>query len=152
MLSNFLILRALVLSRFSVALLILLTLVAACGSDRERISISAVNYTNRHIDEYWVNGYNVANVNPYETGGTYVCCVFVPKHWRKGLSVKVQWQEERYDASSAKERIVEIPKYASKDLGALIVHFFPNDEVRVLVTSRFIGHPDYPFPMPVRKN
>ena len=126
----------------------LLALLSACGRDETGISISAVNYTGKHIDEYWVNGYNVANVNPYETGGTFVCCVLLPKHWRKDLSVKVQWQENRYDTSLPKEKVVSIPRYEPDDLGALVVHFLPGDEVKVLVTARFVGHPDYPLPLP----
>ena len=46
------------------------------------------------------------------------------------------------------ERGVDEPEYTKQDIGAFAVHFYPDDTVEVLVSSKIVGHPDYPYPRP----
>ncbi len=65
------------------------------------------------------------------------------------MSVIVKWTDDR-NANPVpwKTRVVEVPAYQRKDMGHFAVHFFPHDVVKVLVTTKTAGHPEYPFPYP----
>ena len=49
-----------------------------------------------------------------------------------------------------KERTVEVPRYSVVELdrGTFYMHFFPNDEVKVLVATRWAGFEGHPYPHP----
>jgi len=49
-----------------------------------------------------------------------------------------------------KEGTVEVPKYSVDDLdrGTFYMHFFPNDDVKVLVATRWAGFEGHPYPHP----
>ncbi|MGO4812243.1 DUF3304 domain-containing protein [Cupriavidus sp. 2MCAB6] len=123
----------------------------ACTATSHAIAMDLVgyNYTDRYVAAYSVNGYPGANIYPHEGGGKFVCCISVPAEWQPGMTVTVKWSGKRNtNPIPWKTRIVDVPPYTSKDRGHLAVHFFPNDEVKVLVTTKIVGHPDYPYPYP----
>jgi hypothetical protein len=43
---------------------------------------------------------------------------------------------------------VKVPEYTTQDIGNFAVHFYPGNIVKVLVTTKMVGHPDYPYPTP----
>ncbi|GJI97349.1 hypothetical protein RugamoR57_40670 [Duganella caerulea] len=68
------------------------------------------------------------------------------------MKVLVRWDMPEGHQHIVKEKIVEVEKY--EETGSIYMHFFPNDEVRVVV-SRFapsssehpihhLGNPDAP--------
>jgi hypothetical protein len=64
------------------------------------------------------------------------------------MKVTVRWTDDDRVPDSWKERVVDVPEYTKQDMGAFAVHFYPDDTVKVLVTSKIVGHPDYPYPRP----
>lgn len=64
------------------------------------------------------------------------------------MKVTVRWTGDDRVADLWKERVVDVPKYTEHDFGAFAVHFYPGDIVKVLVTAKMEGHPDYPYPRP----
>lgn len=120
---------------------------AACSEKNSTsIELSGLNYTNIAISNFSVNGYAGHSIFANGGGGAFVCCVTIPRKWHKGMNVTVRWTEDDRLPGTWKERIVDVPKYTKDDIGAFAVHFYPNDTVKVLVTSTIEGHPDYPYP------
>ena len=68
------------------------------------------------------------NCAPYEMGNSIVAAGFLlPNQWQPGMKVKVRWKP---NAREWLEKTTTIPPYESA--GKLYVHFFQNDEVRVV--------------------
>ena len=65
------------------------------------------------------------------------------------MTVTVRWTDDRNaNLVPWKSKVVEIPQYRPDERDIFVVYFFPNDEVKVLVTNMIVGHPNYPFPSP----
>lgn len=142
-------------------------LAAGCkldGSDQKTaVSYTAYNDTDRSIVSIIINGEGgILNARAHGGGGE-VCCVVIPDTWRPGLKVTIKWKESgdyKRDEKGQivmddgvpvvierpyKERTVEVPKYeGGENLGRFNIHFFPNDEVKVVVSRYGPGHPSYP--------
>ncbi|MQR00242.1 DUF3304 domain-containing protein [Glaciimonas soli] len=71
--------------------------------------------------------------NGLDCGGTVAAGYMLPKQWQPGMKVKVRWKPNGRDWI---EKTTTIRKYA--EAGTLYVHFFQNDEVRV-VSSPLYG-------------
>ena len=73
----------------------------------------------------------------------------IPMTWYPGIKVRVRWNMPVGRKDVIKEKIVEVEKYDRP--GSIYLHFFPNDEIRVIVVSK-LGphHPDYPIPLPIK--
>jgi len=125
--------------------------VVGCAATEKASAMDLVgyNHTDQYIAMYAVNGYPGANIYPHEGGGGFVCCISVPREWKPGMTVTVKWTAKR-NANPVpwKTRVVEVPRYTPEDIGMFAVHFFPGDVVKVLVTMKGPGHPEYPYPSP----
>jgi hypothetical protein len=140
-----------------------------CAEDTRAIGYRGVNHTEEGIVAVVLNdGGGVLDVPPMGGGGAEACCISLPRKWRPGLTVKVDWQmggkwllddkgqpvikkDRKVLVEGAwKTRTVEIPAYDRDKVSHLAVHFFPNDEVKVLVSWIYPSHPDYPIPYPRR--
>ncbi|QOY94873.1 DUF3304 domain-containing protein [Massilia sp. UMI-21] len=123
---------------------------SACLGERVNASIevSGINFKDIGIADFSVDGYSGHAIYPNGGGGAFVCCISIPRKWRSGMMVNVRWVEDASVPGPSKQRAVEVPKYTDKDIGIFAVHFYPDDTVKVLVTSKTIGHPDYPYPRP----
>jgi hypothetical protein len=95
-----------------------------------------------------VDGYGGHVIYPNGGGGKFVCCVTIPRQWHAGMKVNVRWTKDDRVSDSWKERVADVPRYTEQDLGVFAVHFYPDDIVKVLVTTKLEGHPDYPYPRP----
>jgi hypothetical protein len=143
-----------------------LSLTACSGDDTTAVSYTAYNHTDKSIVSIIINGEGgILNVGPHGGGGGDVCCVVIPNTWRPGLKATIKWQEDgvyKRDAkgnimkndgvpivieSPWKERTVEVPQYDDQ-LGQFQIHFFPHDEIKVVVSNFFPGHPKYPLTLP----
>jgi hypothetical protein len=124
------------------------SLVACSSTNNASIELSGLNYTDIGISMFSVDDYGGHGIYPNGGGGKFVCCVTIPRRWHAGMKVTIRWMEDGLVPSPWKERVVDVPKYTEQDLGAFAVHFYPGDIVKVLVTSKIVGHPDYPYPRP----
>ncbi|WP_316667766.1 DUF3304 domain-containing protein [Ralstonia psammae] len=131
--------------------LLLPALLAGCAMTGQvnAMDIVGYNYTDDVVEAFSVNGYPGPNIYPHGGGGGFVCCISVPQEWKPGMTVTVKWTDDRNaDPIPWKTRVVEVPRYTHEDMGVFAVHFFPGDEVKVLVTDKLAGHADYPYPVP----
>ncbi len=130
--------------------LILVFSLAGCAEKNitASIELSGLNYRDIGISDFSVDGYGGHSIFPNGGGGAFVCCVTIPRKWHAGMKVKVRWVEDADVPGAWKERIVEVPEYTERDIGTFAVHFYPDDTVKVLVTTKIIGHPEYPYPRP----
>lgn len=65
-----------------------------------------------------------------------VCCASVPKIWHQDMKVLVHWDMPEGSKHIFKEKVVDVEKY--DEPGTIYLHFFPDDEVRVVV-SQYAG-------------
>ena len=63
------------------------------------------------------------------------------------MNVLVQWDMPIGHTHVVKEKVVEVEKY--DETGDIYMHFFPNDEVRVVVSWVGPRNPRHPIPLPV---
>lgn len=133
---------------FSSSLVVIAALLSGCESSNVGIDLCGLNYTNKHIADFSVNGYSGASIYANGGGGSFVCCVLLPRRWNKDLAVTVTWSYDEKNPGPPKERIVRVPEYSEGDIGFFAVHFYPDDTVKVLVTTKTSQYPGYPYPRP----
>lgn len=151
--------------RLSLALLLSVFLAGCLEEEKVGLSYHAYNHTDEHIVSIVINGEGgILDAGAHGEGGG-VCCVVLPQKWRPGLMATIKWQPEGdwlkdeqgqeviRDGKKVlvrapwKERTVEVPKYGS-EMGIFFIHFFPNDEVKVLVNTYGARSPQHPLPHP----
>lgn len=109
-------------------------------------SVGIVNHTARYIHSATVNGAGGANMDAWGAGIGDVCCASVPTTWYPGMQVLVRWNMPENGKYNYKEKIVEVEKY--DEPGTIFMHFFPDDEVRVVVSQYASWSPMHPIPAP----
>lgn len=123
--------------------------VAACGETSEAgVSLTGYNYTDEYISDFTVDAYSGANITPQGGGGSYVCCISIPRRWRPGLVVTVRWTKDYRDPTSWRTQLVSVPQYKPEEIGFFAAHFYRNDVVKVHVTKYANEYPGYPYPKP----
>ena len=113
-------------------------------TDITTAKIGIVNHTGNFIYSASVNDAGGANMSAWGVGGADVCCISLPRAWYSGMKVSVRWNMPVGVKSVIKEKIVEVEKYERP--GSVYMHFFPDDEVRVIVSGVGPRSPDYPIP------
>lgn len=110
--------------------------------------VGVVNHTGNYIYSASVDGAGGGNMDRWGAGGASVCCASIPRVWYPGMKVRVRWDMPDGHTHNIKEKFVEVEKYDRP--GDIYLHFFPNDEIRVIVTN--IGGPSqkHPIPPPVK--
>lgn len=155
--------------KFALAILASLLLAGCLEEEKVGLSYHAYNHTDQHIIAIAINNQGgILNARAHGEGGG-VCCVVLPKKWRPGLMATIKWQKDDIPIfnpdgtrmvidgvpaakeSPWKERTVEVPKYGP-EMGMFFIHFFPKDEVKVLVSLGGPGHPTHPFKHPEDEN
>ena len=133
-----------------IAYFILTLFVGACSAQQEVESTSAtaavgiVNHTGNYIYSATVDGAGGGNMSAWGAGMPDVCCTSIPRVWRPGIKVLVRWDMPDGHQHIVKEKTIEVEKYDKP--GSVYLHFFPNDEVRVIVTSFPGPGPNHPIP------
>ena len=134
--------------------------------------IEGINHTSAAINRFSVNRNGGHNIGPYGGGGTQVCCAVLPRQWREGLTVVVEWEKDpnvgasinwpkpRYSDgwfAAAKEHqskytrhsaVVEVAPY--QELGVVTVHFLPCDQVKVAAGTTYAWLAEHPYQYPRR--
>ncbi|MCO7568222.1 DUF3304 domain-containing protein [Pseudomonas sp. S 311-6] len=130
--------------------------------------LNGVNHTSSAINHFSVNGYGGANISPYGYGGG-VCCVMLPREWKPGLLMKIEWETDpnsyakspplgtdEFRAFMVKHKanyqqhtaIVPLPPY-EEDLCSLEVHFLPCNQVKVTTSCWRYPSPNSPIKEPL---
>ncbi len=128
----------------------------------------AVNHTSAAINSFSVNGYGGGNASPHGYGGG-ACCVLLPREWRPGLLMKVEWETDpdpyakspplgtdEFRAFMVKHKanyghhtaIVPLPPY-EEGLCDLEVHFLPCHQVKVTTSCWAYPSPRNPIKEPL---
>ena len=138
-------------------MLIALSLSACAGQNSEQASIESemataqvgvVNHTGSYIYSSSINGAGGGNMDAWGAGIASICCTSIPRIWYPGMKVRVRWNMPIGRKDVIKEKIVEVEKY--EETGSVYLHFFPNDEVRVIVSSVGPRNPKHPIALPVK--
>lgn len=113
-------------------------------SDRATAQVGIVNHTGNFIYSASFSGDEVRNggggrMSAWGAGHANICCTSIPNVWHPGIKVTVYWNMPVGIVDVLKEKIVEVEKY--DEPGDIYLHFFPNDEVRVVV-SNIAGYGD----------
>lgn len=105
--------------------------------------VGIVNHTAKYVysASLWgmasPNGPSVSgggsNMSRWGAGGADICCASIPRVWYPGMKVTVRWDMPEGHQHIVKGKIVEVEKY--DEPGDIYMHFFPDDEVRVVVSN-----------------
>ena len=106
--------------------------------------VGIVNHTGKYIYSASVDGAGGANMARWGAGGAEICCASIPRVWYPGMMVLVRWDMPEEHTHIVKEKMVEVEKY--DETGSIYIHFFPDDEVRVVVSI----YPGYSTAHPIR--
>ena len=87
-------------------------------------------------------------MDAWGAGIASICCTSIPRVWHPGMKVRVRWNMPIGRKDVVKEKIVEVEKY--EETGSVYLHFFPNDEVRVVVSPVGPRNPKHPIGLPVK--
>jgi hypothetical protein len=110
--------------------------------------VGIVNHTEKFIYTTRVNDGGGGHAYPYSAGIANICCVTVPDKWRPDLKFSVRWDIPIGSKHVCKEKVVEVERY--DEPGSVYLHFFPDDQVRIVVTTWVGGAPECPIPPPVK--
>ena len=116
------------------------------------LTITSYNYTNRYIDQFFVNGQGGGNVfvsTPEAGGGKGACCVMYTLGTHPPKTVRVKWQASGctyYDVDSGGERYsrghsffkeVDAPVDPSVPANPVNfeIHFYPDGHVDAAITD-----------------
>ena len=121
--------------------------------------VGVVNHTSKYIysssiegtpngDRPIVGGGSGANMSAWGSGGAGVCCASIPRVWYPGMKVLVRWNMPEGIKDVVKEKVVEVEKYERP--GDIYLHFFPDDEVRVVISNLPGYSTAHPIPAPIK--
>lgn len=110
--------------------------------------VGIVNHTGDYIYSASVNGAGGGKMSAWGAGYANICCTSIPSVWYPGMKVRVRWNMPVGRQDVIKEKIVEVEKYDRP--GSVYLHFFPNDEVRVVVSNVAGYSSEHPIPRPVK--
>lgn len=121
---------------------------ASAASTTAAAQVGVVNHTENYIYSASVDGAGGGKMSAWSAGMANICCTSIPRVWYPGMMVRVRWNMPIGRTDVIKEKIVAVEKYERP--GDIYLHFFPNDEVRVIVTN--IGGPSskHHIPPPVK--
>lgn len=110
--------------------------------------VGVVNHTGNYIYSASADGAGGGNMTAWGAGIASVCCASIPRNWYPGMKVRVRWNMPVHGNDVIREKTIEVEKYDRP--GSIYLHFFPNDQVRVIVTNLDSNHPEHPIPLPVK--
>ena len=115
---------------------------SGCGEDPMTLEVVGYNHTDEGIYAFAVNKSGGPYLAPHRGGGNFTCCASVPRTYRPGMTLDVEWVNNIKDIP--KQRTVVVPPYRPQDGGMLSVHFLRDGNVKVFVTMVGPRHPTYP--------
>lgn len=118
-------------------------------SDIYEAQIGIVNHTDQLVYSASVKGNGGGHASAYSAGIANICCVTLPLKWYPGLKIEVSWDMPIGRQHVYKSKNVEVEKYDTP--GSLYLHFFANDEVRIVVTNWVGSSLQHPIAPPPRR-
>lgn len=124
--------------------------------DAQRTEVMGVSMSCFNHGDYDASGFSVEEVahgqisrgmigGAFNCGGVLALGYPVPLRWRPGLKVKVRWNTYAPKATEPTRHEKETTILPYSEAGSLYVHFFPGDQVRVVVSAWYgVGHPLHP--------
>ncbi|MFC7420941.1 DUF3304 domain-containing protein [Iodobacter arcticus] len=121
-------------------------------ADSVTVSVDQVNYNADLEIKY--TAFDVSGGNPKEAvaggivvplaaGGAKSCCVNLPKVWRPGIKIKVEWQEaDKEIRPEIYRQTLELPRYQKP--GDVYLVFYPEHQLEVLASPVEPSHLDWP--------
>ena len=135
--------------------LLLAVFISACAteppmkeSSTAAAQVGIVNHTGNYIYSATVDGSGGGNMSRWGAGGAEICCASIPRVWYPGMKVLVQWDMPEGHTHIVKEKTVEVEKY--DEPGDIYMHFFPNDEVRVVISNAAGYSHTHPIAPPIK--
>jgi hypothetical protein len=113
-------------------------------SDRATAQVGIANHTGDFIYSASVDGAGGGSMSRWGAGMANICCTSIPYVWYPRMKVLVRWDMPQGHQHIVKEKIVEVERYSEP--GSIYMHFFPNDEVRVVVSRVGPGNSAHPIP------
>jgi hypothetical protein len=122
----------------------------------QRTEVMGVSMSCFNHGDYRASGFSVEEVahgqisrgmigGAFNCGGVLALGYPVPLTWRPGLKVKVRWNTYAPKSMEATRHEKETTILPYSEAGSLYVHFFPGDQVRVVVSAWYdVGHPLHP--------
>ena len=110
--------------------------------------VGIVNHTGRYISSASVDGAGGGRMSAWGAGVANICCASIPRIWYPGIKVRVRWNMPEGIQDVIKEKTVEVERY--DEPGSIYMHFFPNDEVRVVVSNTAGFGAKHPIAPPVK--
>ena len=102
-----------------------------------------VGYIHSYAVQETIHGqFSRGMISGLSCGGIVAAGYPVPVTWTPGMKVKVRWNRPIKGEDNWIEKTTTIPRY--DEVGMLIVHFFPNDEERVVVSNYYPESPNHP--------
>ena len=78
---------------------------SSCKEEMASPGIVGYNHTkDRSIYYFTVDGNMGSNLGPESGGGKFSCCASIPRKWRPGIKVKVDWEYQDYRGSPSSKR------------------------------------------------
>ena len=112
---------------------------------REYVSVSCVTHGTGYIHSFYIEEpASSSRLGGREAGGTncgglIAAGYALPKTWFPGMKVKVRWKP---NGREWVEKTTNIMRYEKAD--KVVVHFFPNDQVRVVSSIFYPESPKHP--------
>ena len=106
--------------------------------------VGIVNHTGSYIYFASVDGAGGGAMAAWGAGSANICCASIPRVWYPGMRVTVKWNMPKGVQDVITEKVVEVEKYDTP--GDIYMNFFPNGDVRVVVSRNGPRAPDYPIP------
>ena len=104
--------------------------------------VGIVNHTGNFIYSASIDGAGGGGMDSWGAESANMCCASIPDVWHPGMKVIVRWDMPEGHKHIVKEKIVEVERYDQP--GSIYLNFFPNDEVRVVVSRVGPRNPAYP--------
>ncbi|WP_198173384.1 DUF3304 domain-containing protein [Cupriavidus sp. USMAA2-4] len=148
-----------------IAVCLVSTLLTSCASNSGGLStrdadkayinasIGPVNHTSQFLYGFTVNGQFGANARAYGADIASTCCVRLPRVWRPGLTIDIRYDLTLDNGSKHNWKTKKgVPVEPYTEPGSVYVHFFPDDQIRVVVTNWAPNAAEHPIPFPVNPN
>jgi Protein of unknown function (DUF3304) len=146
------------------ALLPLALLTGCFEEEKTGVGYVVVNHTFEGVVDVTVNGEGgIAAAYPRGTSGN-VCCITLPVKWKPGVTVTFAWEdggrwllddkgkEVIRDGKTVlvrgprKSKTITVPQYDKPE--DMWIHFFDNDEIKLVFSKYGPGHPKHGLPSP----
>ncbi|WMJ70218.1 DUF3304 domain-containing protein [Stenotrophomonas sp. 24(2023)] len=115
------------------------------------LRLAVANYSDDGLGTVFINGTWAGSMRQNASGNPSTCCVSLPRQWQPGLKVSVAYRTSSMylkDKRSIAERDILVPPYPPFFDGDITFLYFPNDQIRVVVSPILLGYPDFPYPIP----